>query len=101
MSDIIYILSKVDVSDRTTELHEVSFEKVTEKEYKQFRKLKNPTLHFSPGKHHYVDVKLNDEWEIEVIKDKDMIQAINKLWKYLPNHGHIDEALENSASEDD
>jgi len=96
MSDIIYILSKVDVSDRTTELNEVSFEKVTKEKYDKFCKLKDPTLHFSPGKHHYVDVELNDEWNIEVIKDKNMIKAINTLWEYLPKNCHISQALENN-----
>jgi len=99
MSDIIYIISKVDFSDRSTDLHQVSFEKVTKKDYEQFCKLKHPFLHFNPSKHHYVYVHLNKGWNIELIEDKDMIEAINKLWKYLPKKGHIDGILENLEGE--
>jgi len=90
----LYFLSEVDISDRNNELHETSFEKVTQEEYDKFLKIKKPSLNYNPSKHCYLDVELNDEWELKQITDKKMINAIKILWKHLPSHGHIEDAFE-------
>jgi hypothetical protein len=95
----VYLISTVSVSYRMTSLHETSFEKVTTENYKKFCEMKEPSLLIYPGKHQDFDVYLNEEWTIKQIKDKAMINAINKLWSYLPHNNHIADATPRSDEE--
>jgi len=95
MDNFIYIYSKVRIDDRYS-FYDDSYEKISKEKYEEFRKIEKPTLFFNPEKYVEYVAYLNDEWTIIVIKDIKMIKAFDTLHKFLPDHGHINIALEQS-----
>ena len=99
----LYCISKIKVSDKHTDFNEKSFEKILKSDLDIFNKLNKPKLFLGDilGKYSDITVYYDDnEWKIEWITDKKIINAINKLFEYLPKHNRIKQAIDEDKDND-
>lgn len=72
-----------------------SFEKINDDTYEEFNNEIKHQFYVAEFSSKYDEcyVKLGEDWILEEITDADIIQSLEKLWKYLPHCDHIERSM--------